>query len=272
MDSIPLVVMTGQVPTVLIGNDAFQEADIVGISRPCTKYNILAKDVKDLPRQMREAFHIATTGRPGPVLIDLPKDVTSGKTDFVWPEKVHIRSYNPTYEGNKWMIEKAAREIAASKRPVIIAGGGCVLSDASGELREFAEYSSIPVTMTLMGLGSFPGTHDLSLGMLGMHGTYYANKSVQGSDLLIAIGMRFDDRVTGRIESFAPQAKILHIDIDPTSIRKNVKVDIALRSPVISNRRTIKCKTRLFRGRFRSPRTPVRPQSVMSNSRDRPVP
>src|SRR5208283_1524348 len=228
MDSIPLVVMTGQVPTVLIGNDAFQEADIVGITRQCTKYNILAKDVKDIASQIREAFYIASTGRPGPVLIDLPKDVTSGKTDFIWPEKVHIRSYNPTYEGNKWMIDKAAHEIATSKKPVIIAGGGCVLSGASEELREFAEYSGLPVTMTLMGLGSFPGTHDLSLGMLGMHGTYYANKSIQNSDLLIAIGMRFDDRVTGKIEAFAPHAKVIHIDIDPTSIRKNVKVDIPI--------------------------------------------
>ncbi len=228
MDSIPLVILTGQVPTVLIGNDAFQEADIVGISRPCTKYNILAKDVKDLAHQMREAFYIASTGRPGPVLIDLPKDVTSGKADFVWPERVSIRSYSPTVEGNKWMIEKAAQTIAKSKKPLIIAGGGCVLSEADKELRELAEITRVPVTMTLMGLGSFPGTHELSLGMLGMHGTYYANKSVQDSDLLIAIGMRFDDRVTGKLESFAPNAKIIHIDIDPTSIRKNVRVDIPI--------------------------------------------
>jgi acetolactate synthase-1/2/3 large subunit len=228
MDSIPLVVLTGQVPTALIGNDAFQEADIVGISRPCTKYNILSKDVKELAQQIREAFYIASTGRPGPVLIDLPKDVTSGKADFVWPEQVSLRSYNPTLEGNKWMIEKAAHAIAKSKKPLIIAGGGCVLSDAADELRELAEITRVPVTMTLMGLGSFPGSHELSLGMLGMHGTYYANKSVQESDLLIAIGMRFDDRVTGKIESFAPGAKIIHIDIDPTSIRKNVRVDVPI--------------------------------------------
>jgi acetolactate synthase-1/2/3 large subunit len=226
MDSIPLIVMTGQVPTVLIGNDAFQEADIVGITRPCTKYNFLAKDVNNLAQLMREAFHIATSGRPGPVLIDLPKDVTAGKTEFEWPEKVEIRSYNPTYEGNKWMMERAADEIAKAKKPVIIAGGGCIISGAHNELRELAEYGNIPVTMTLMGLGSFPGTHNLSLGMLGMHGTYYANKTVQNSDLLIAIGMRFDDRVTGKIEGFAPNAKIVHIDIDPTSIRKNVRVDV----------------------------------------------
>lgn len=228
MDSVPLVVMSGQVPTMLIGNDAFQEADIVGITRPCTKYNYLVKDVKDLSRIIREAFHIATTGRPGPVLIDLPKDVTAAKTDFVWPEKVDIRSYRPTYEGNKWMIKQAALEIGKAKKPLIIAGGGVIISGASKELKELAEYAEIPVTMTLMGLGSFPGTHNLSLGMLGMHGTYYANRAVQESDLLIAIGMRFDDRVTGKIEAFAPHAKIVHIDIDPTSIRKNVRVDIPI--------------------------------------------
>ncbi len=226
MDSVPIVVLTGQVPTVLIGNDAFQEADIVGITRSCTKYNFLAKDVDELSNVIREAFHIAKTGRPGPVLIDLPKDVTSGKAEFVWPEKVFIRSYNPTYEGNKWMIERAASEIAKARKPVIIAGGGCMISEASDELLEFAENMKIPVVMTLMGLGSFPCTHPLALGMLGMHGTYYANKTVQDSDLLIAIGMRFDDRVTGKVDGFAPNAKILHIDIDPTSIRKNVRVDI----------------------------------------------
>jgi acetolactate synthase-1/2/3 large subunit len=224
MDSIPLIVFSGQVPTMLIGNDAFQEADIVGISRPCTKYNFLAKDVKELSKIVREAFYIATSGRPGPVLIDLPKDVTAGKAEFTWPE-VKIRSYNPTYEGNKWMITQAAHLIAKSKRAVIIAGGGVILSGGSKELRELAEFTDIPVTMTLMGLGSFPGTHKLSLGMPGMHGTYYANKAIQESDLLIAIGMRFDDRVTGKIDAFAPHAKIIHIDIDPTSIRKNVRVD-----------------------------------------------
>jgi acetolactate synthase-1/2/3 large subunit len=227
MDSVPIVVFSGQVPTMLIGNDAFQEADIVGISRPCTKYNYLAKDVKDLSRIVKEAFYIAMSGRPGPVLIDLPKDVTASKTEFTWPE-IKIRSYNPTYEGNKWMITQAAHTIAKSKKTVIIAGGGVILSDGSKELRELAEYTGIPVTMTLMGLGSFPGTHQLSLGMPGMHGTYYANKAIQESDLLIAIGMRFDDRVTGKIDAFAPNAKIIHIDIDPTSIRKNVRVDIPI--------------------------------------------
>lgn len=227
MDSIPLVVFSGQVPTMLIGNDAFQEADIVGISRPCTKYNFLVKDVKELAKTVREAFYIASSGRPGPVLIDLPKDVTISKTEFIWPE-IKIRSYNPTYEGNRWMILQAANLIAKSKKAIIIAGGGVILSGGSKELRELAEHTNIPVTMTLMGLGSFPGTHDLSLGMPGMHGTYYANKSIQESDLIIAIGMRFDDRVTGKIDAFAPHAKIIHIDIDPTSIRKNIRVDIPI--------------------------------------------
>jgi acetolactate synthase-1/2/3 large subunit len=227
MDSIPLVVFSGQVPTMLIGNDAFQEADIVGISRPCTKYNFLAKDVKDLSRIVREAFLIATTGRPGPVLIDLPKDVTASKAEFTWPD-IKIRSYNPTLEGNKWMISQAAQLIAKSKKALIVAGGGVILSGASKELKELAEFANIPVTMTLMGLGAFPGSHELSLGMPGMHGTYYANKAIQDSDLLIAAGMRFDDRVTGKLDAFAPHAKIIHIDIDPTSIRKNVRVDVPI--------------------------------------------
>ncbi len=228
MDSIPLVVFSGQVPTALIGNDAFQEADIVGITRPCTKHNYLVKDVKDLGQIIKESFYVATTGRPGPVLIDLPKDVTVSKTEFRWPDKVDIRSYNPTYEGNQWMIKQAAHAIAKAKKPVIIAGGGVILSGGSKELKELAEYTNVPVTMTLMGLGAFPGTHKLSLGMPGMHGTYFANKSIQESDLLIAIGMRFDDRVSGKISGFAPHAKIVHIDIDPTSIRKNVHVDIPI--------------------------------------------
>jgi len=228
MDSVPLVIFTGQVPTFLIGNDAFQEADIVGITRPCTKYNILVKDTKDLARQIREAFYIAISGRPGPVLIDLPRDVSQGKAEFIWPEKIYIRSYNPTYEGNFYMIKKAAQEIAKAKKPVIIAGGGCIISEAHEYLKELAEFAQIPVVNTLMGLGSFPGTHELSLGMLGMHGTYYANMAVQNADLIVAIGMRFDDRVTGKADEFAPGAKIIHIDIDPTSIRKNVRVDIPI--------------------------------------------
>lgn len=234
MDSVPLVVMSGQVPTLLIGNDAFQEADIVGITRPCTKYNFLVKDVEDLAKTVREAFHIATSGRPGPVLIDLPKDVTAGKAEFSWPE-VDIRSYKPTYEGNPWMIKKAAQLIAKSTRPVIIAGGGVIISGAWKELKELAQLTGTPVAMTLMGLGAFPGTHKLSLGMLGMHGTYYANKAVQEADLIVAIGMRFDDRVTGKTDAFAPHAKIVHIDIDPTSIRKNVRVDV----PVVGDCRMV---------------------------------
>lgn len=226
MDSVPIVVFSGQVPTLLIGNDAFQEADIVGITRPCTKHNYLVKDTADLARVVREAFHIASTGRPGPVLIDLPKDVTAGSAEFIWPKQVKIKGYNPTYRGNKWMIRQAAEEITKAKRPVIMAGGGVIISGASKELRELAEWTKTPVTMTLMGLGGFPGTHRLSLGMLGMHGTYYANMAVQNSDLLIGIGVRFDDRVTGRVNSFAPNAKIIHIDIDPTSIRKTVRCDI----------------------------------------------
>lgn len=228
MDSIPVIVFSGQVPTLLIGNDAFQEADIVGITRPCTKYNFLVKDVKDLARIIREAFYIATSGRPGPVLIDLPKDVTAGKTDFIWPEEVKIRSYSPTYHGNRWMITQAANEIVKAKKPIILCGGGVIHSGGHKEVKELAEYTQIPVTATLMGLGGFPGTHPLFLGMLGMHGTYYANMAIQNSDLIVATGARFDDRVTGKVDSFAPNAKIIHIDIDPTSIRKNVRVDIPI--------------------------------------------
>ena len=228
MDSVPLVVITGQVPTMLIGNDAFQEADIVGITRPCTKHNFLVKDVNDLAVVVKEAFHIAVTGRPGPVLIDLPKDVTVGKTDFVWPEKVGLPGYKPKLEGNKWMINQAAHMIEKARKPVIVAGGGVIISGAYKELRELAEHAQVPVTTTLMGIGGFPETNKLSLGMPGMHGTYYANKAIQESDLLIALGMRFDDRVTGKTDSFAPTASIIHIDIDPTSIRKNVRVDIPI--------------------------------------------
>jgi len=228
MDSIPIVVITGQVATKMIGNDAFQEADIVGITRPCTKYNFLVKDVKDLARTVKEAFYIATTGRPGPVLIDLPKDVSADRTEFSYPEKIFLRSYNPTYYGNKWQIKQAAREIVKAKRPVIYAGGGVILSGAFAELKELAEYMKIPVTLTLMGLGAFPGTHPLFLGMLGMHGTYAANMAIHNADLVIAIGVRFDDRVTGKVTEFAPKAKFIHIDIDPTNIRRNIYVEIPI--------------------------------------------
>jgi acetolactate synthase-1/2/3 large subunit len=226
MDSIPIVVFTGQVPTALIGNDAFQEADIVGITRPCTKYNFLVKDVNELAQTVKEAFYIASTGRPGPVLVDLPRDVVTAKAEFHYPDKVKIRSYNPTVTGNPRQIKQAAEAIAAAKKPVVYIGGGVILSGAANEIVEFAEITKIPVTHTLMGIGGFPGKHPLSLGMLGMHGTYYANMAIHNSDLIIAIGARFDDRVTGKVEGFAPDAKIIHIDVDPTSIRKNVRVDI----------------------------------------------
>ncbi len=228
MDSIPMVVFTGQVPTPLIGNDAFQEVDIVGITRPCTKHNYLVKDVDDLARVIQEAFHIARTGRPGPVLVDLPKDVVQAKTTPKYPETVRIKSYNPNYHANPKQIKKALEMILKAHRPVIYGGGGIILSKASEELTKFAETLQIPVTTTLMGLGAFPAPHKLWLGMLGMHGTYFANMSVHHADVLIAIGSRFDDRVTGKIEEFAPHAKIIHIDIDPTSISKNVVVDIPI--------------------------------------------
>jgi len=228
MDSIPIVVFSGQVPSGLIGNDAFQEADIVGITRPCTKHNYLVKDIKDLAVIIKEAFYIATTGRPGPVLVDIPKDIFTAKTVFEYPEKVSIPSYQPTYRGHPGQVKKALDFILKSKRPVVYAGGGVLLSDASKELTKFAERLGLPTTTTLMGLGGFPGTHPLFLGMLGMHGTYAANMAVTDTDCLIAIGSRFDDRVTGKITEFAPYAGVVHIDIDPTSISKNVKVDIPI--------------------------------------------
>ncbi|HVP80097.1 MAG TPA: biosynthetic-type acetolactate synthase large subunit [Thermodesulfobacteriota bacterium] len=228
MDSIPLVIMTGQVPTLLIGNDAFQEADIIGITRPCTKHNYLVKDIKDLARILKQAFFVARSGRPGPVLVDLPKDTLVDSTEFKYPEKVFIRGYQPTYEGHLGQIQRAINLMLKSRKPVFYVGGGIISSNASKELTLLSEKLGIPVTMTLMGLGSFPGNHPLSLGMLGMHGTYWANMAVMEADLLIAVGSRFDDRVTGKIEAFAPQAKIIHIDIDPTSISKNVRVDLPI--------------------------------------------
>ncbi|NTV13392.1 MAG: biosynthetic-type acetolactate synthase large subunit [Desulfobulbaceae bacterium] len=228
MDSIPMVVFTGQVPTALIGNDAFQEVDIVGITRPCTKHNYLVKDPNDLVPTIREAFHIARTGRPGPVLIDLPKDVVAAKINFPDEKSIRMRTYRPTYEPHPGQIEKACQAILKAKRPVLYIGGGVIAANANNEVTEMARKLSIPVTMTLMGLGGFPGTDPLSMGMLGMHGTYYANMAVAGCDLLIAIGARFDDRVTGRVDAFAPEAEIIHIDIDPSSISKNVEVDIPI--------------------------------------------
>ncbi|BCR05456.1 acetolactate synthase [Desulfuromonas versatilis] len=228
MDSIPMVVVTGQVPTPLIGNDAFQEVDIIGITRSITKHNFLVKDIKDLARIVKEAFYIARTGRPGPVLIDLPKDVQVSTTKFVYPDTVELRGYKPTYSGNVRQVEKAVQMILKARKPVIYVGGGASLADATGELKNLAEAIQAPVTTTLMGMSAFPRRHPLSLGMLGMHGTYYANMAVTESDLLIAIGARFDDRVTGKIATFAPHAKIIHVDIDPTSIKKNVRVDLPI--------------------------------------------
>ncbi|MFH2124505.1 MAG: biosynthetic-type acetolactate synthase large subunit [Pseudomonadota bacterium] len=228
MDSIPLVILTGQVPTPLIGNDAFQEVDIVGITRPCTKHNYLVKDSKDLVATLREAFHIARTGRPGPVLVDLPKDVVAKMVDFPEKKPIRMQNYQPTYEPHPGQIEKACKHILKAKSPVLYVGGGVILSNANEELTELARKLNIPVTMTLMGLGGFPGSDPLSMGMLGMHGSYTANMAVANSDLLIAVGARFDDRVTGRLDAFAPHATIIHIDIDPTSISKNVKVDIPI--------------------------------------------
>ena len=228
MDSIPMVIITGQVPTPLIGNDAFQEADMCGITRPCTKHNFLVKDVRDLAKTIKEAFYIARTGRPGPVLVDLPKDVQISKCRFVYPDTVSLRGYKPTYSGNPRQIEKAARMMAQAQRPVLYIGGGINLSGANEELRRLAEMTRIPVTTTLMAMSAFPQRHELALGMLGMHGTFYANMSVTECDLLIAVGARFDDRVTGRIDCFADKAKIIHVDIDPTTIRKNVEVDLPI--------------------------------------------
>ncbi|MBU4346258.1 MAG: biosynthetic-type acetolactate synthase large subunit [Candidatus Omnitrophica bacterium] len=228
MDSVAIVAITGQVKTFLIGNDAFQEADVTGITRPITKHNYLVKDVKDLARIVREAFHIASTGRPGPVLIDVPVDVQQPEAEFIWPEEINIRSYKPTYFGHPGQIKKAAKLITSSKKPIIYAGGGIITSGAHEQLQKLAEKIQAPVTMTLMGLGGFPGTHPFSLGMLGMHGTAYANHAIMDSDLIIAVGARFDDRVTGKLDTFAPHAKIIHIDIDPASISKNVKVDVPI--------------------------------------------
>lgn len=228
MDSVPLVCFSGQVPTSLIGNDAFQEADNIGLSRPCTKYNFLVKDVNDLAVTIKEAFYVATTGRPGPVLVDIPKDVSMNKAEFKYPGSVSIRGYNPTYDGNKWQIKQAAEAIMKARKPILYVGGGVIFSGASEELLELAELTHIPVDMTLMALGAFPGEHPLSMGMLGMHGTYWANMAMHYSDLVIAVGARFDDRVTGKVSEFCPQAKVIHIDIDPTSIRKNVNVDIPI--------------------------------------------
>ena len=228
MDSIPVVIFTGQVPSPLIGNDAFQEVDIVGITRPCTKHNYLVKDVARLAGVIKEAFYLARTGRPGPVLVDLPKDVIQARTEFKYPRQVRMRSYNPNLTPNAKQVARALEAIHKADRPLFYVGGGVVSSDAHKELTWLAKKLNVPVTATLMGLGSFPGDDPLWLGMLGMHGTYAANRAVQECDLLVAVGARFDDRVTGKLATFAPGAKVIHVDVDPTSIRKNVRVDVPI--------------------------------------------
>jgi len=228
LDSVPLVVLTGQVSTTMIGNDAFQEVDITGITRPISKHNYLVQDIKDLARIIKEAFYIASTGRPGPVLIDIPVDISNAIYDFEYPDEVSIRGYKPTYDGHPGQIIKACKLIESAKKPIIYAGGGVVISNASEELRELVKKTGIPVTTTLLGMGVYPETDPLAMEMLGMHGTYYANYAVHNSDLLIAIGARFDDRVTGKISDFIPHAKVIHIDIDPASVSKNVLVDIPI--------------------------------------------
>jgi len=224
-DSIPMVVISGQVPTSLIGTDAFQEIDAVGISRPCTKHNFLVKDVKDLAYIIKEAFYLAQSGRPGPVHIDIPKDVTAAMTEFVYPEAVELKTYKPTTKGNKRQLKKAVEAIKNAKKPIVYIGGGAVLSNAADLVREFVDVTQIPAVETLMAKGVLPHNHPLNLGMVGMHGTYAANMAMAEADLMISLGARFDDRVTGKLEEFAKHAKIIHIDIDPTSISKIVHAD-----------------------------------------------
>ena len=229
MDSIPMVVISGQVPSPLIGNDAFQEVDAVGITRSCVKHNFLIKDISEVAITVKKAFHIATTGRPGPVVIDIPKDVTINQMELEeYPETIKMRSYKPTTKASNRQIKKAAELIANSKRPILYSGGGSVIGNASKELREFTRLLGFPITQTLMGLGAYPGTDELSIGMLGMHGTYEANMAMHGSDCVVAIGARFDDRITGNLEKFCPSAKFIHIDIDPSQISKNVIADIPI--------------------------------------------
>ncbi len=228
MDSIPMVVFTGQVPTSLIGNDAFQEVDSVGITRPCVKHNFLVKDVTKLAETIKKAFYVATTGRPGPVVVDIPKDITAEKAEYSYPKRIKMRSYNPVVKGNKRQIQKAVDLMLSAKRPMVYSGGGVILDRAAKPLTDMVKKLGYPITNTLMGLGGYPATDKQFLGMLGMHGTYEANMSMHNCDVLIAIGARFDDRVTGNVEKFCPTAKIIHVDIDPASISKNVKVDVPI--------------------------------------------
>ena len=273
MDSTPMVVLSGQVSTSLIGNDAFQEADFVGITRPCTKHNYLVKDVKDVARIIKEAFYIAGTGRPGPVVVDLPKDVQQAEHTFKYPDKVELRGYKPTLRGNPRQIERAVEAIESSSQPLLYVGGGVQWSGAAPELRELARGLGIPVTETLMGLGSMPASDSLRLGMLGMHGSYGTNTAVTNTDCLIAVGARFDDRVTGRIADFAPKAKtIIHMDIDPSSISKNVRVDI----PIVGDIKTVLSDMlRAIKGREsiarRRPEWQQWHQQILQWKRDKPL-
>lgn len=235
MDSTPLVVITGQVPRKMIGNDAFQEVDTIGITRPCTKYNYLVKNVADLAEIIKEAFYVASSGRPGPVVIDVPKDITAETAPFVYPDRLNLPGYHPVIEGDSREVAAAVERILNAKQPVLYVGGGIIHSNGSDELLELAERLSIPVTPTLMGLGCFPSGHPLCMGMLGMHGSYWANMAISEADVILAIGVRFDDRVTGAIEKFAPQADIVHVDIDPSSISKNIRVHY----PVVGDAKTV---------------------------------
>jgi len=230
MDSIPMVVITGQVPSTVIGSDAFQEVDAVGITRPCVKHNFLVKDVTKIAETIKKAFYVATTGRPGPVVVDIPKDITDPniKVPYHYPDKIVMRSYQPTVKGHSGQIKRAVELLLNAKKPVIYSGGGVVLGDASEELRTFVRHLGYPITSTLMGLGAYPASDELNIGMLGMHGTYEANMAMHDCDVLIAVGARFDDRVTGKIAEFCPEAQIIHIDIDPSSISKNITVDIPI--------------------------------------------
>ncbi len=235
MDSTPVVVISGQVPTSLIGNDAFQEADIVGITRPCTKYNYLVRDVSELATVIKEAFYLARSGRPGPVLVDIPKDVTAAEFPFSYPEQVDLPSYKPTIKGHPKQVKRAVDMMLATERTVLYVGGGAVNANASEEVLELAQKLNLPVTPTLMGLGIFPSGHEQALGMLGMHGTYTANMAMAEAELIVSIGARFDDRVTGRLDKFAQKAKFVHVDIDPSSVNKNVKVDV----PIVGDAKTV---------------------------------
>jgi acetolactate synthase-1/2/3 large subunit len=232
MDSVPMVCITGQVPTALIGLDAFQEIDTVGITRPIVKHNFLVKDVNDLADTLKKAFYLATTGRPGPVVVDIPKDIQNAKSNYVYPQEVEIRSYLPVTKGHSGQIKKAVEMMLSAKKPILYTGGGVIMGDASEELTTLTRKLGFPINQTLMGLGAFPASDKQALGMLGMHGTYEANLAMHHSDVIIAIGARFDDRVTGNLEKFCPNAKIIHVDIDPASISKNVIVDIPIVGPV----------------------------------------